>query len=335
MSTAILEVRDVVRTFGGLRAVDEASFHVDEGSITALIGPNGAGKSTLFNVVSGFLSAERGTVQFEGRRIDRAPAHRIAQRGLVRTFQVPRALTRMSVLDNVLLAATRHPGERLNGLLLHPGRVRSRERSAHERAAELLALFRLDTHAGEYAGVLSGGQRKLLDFARVLMAEPRLVLLDEPMAGVNPAYRDRDDVPLRRARSRHRHGGERPRDRHERRPCDRQRHSCGGAGRPARRRRVSGNGASDVSKPLLEVADVEAGYGEALVLRGADASYPYGASKDKKSVAFVVSKGELDADGSPAAREPSLPLPAPPSSAGGAAGGALTPASGAIWMMSF
>jgi ABC-type branched-subunit amino acid transport system ATPase component len=159
MSTAILEVRDVVRAFGGLRAVDEASFHVDEGSITALIGPNGAGKSTLFNVISGFLSAERGTVQF----------------------------TRMSVLDNVLLAATRHPGEQLNGLVLHPGRVRSRERRARERAAELLTLFRLDTHAGEYAGVLSGGQRKLLDFARVLMAEPRLVLLDEPMAGVNPA----------------------------------------------------------------------------------------------------------------------------------------------------
>jgi ABC-type branched-subunit amino acid transport system ATPase component len=187
MSTAILEVRDVVRAFGGLRAVDEASFHVDEGSITALIGPNGAGKSTLFNVISGFLSAERGTVQFEGRRIDRASPHRIAQRGLVRTFQVPRALTRMSVLDNVLLAATRHPGERLNGLVLHPRRVRSRERRARERAAELLTLFRLDTHAGEYAGVLSGGQRKLLDFARVLMAEPRLVLLDEPMAGVNPA----------------------------------------------------------------------------------------------------------------------------------------------------
>jgi neutral amino acid transport system ATP-binding protein len=185
--TAILEVCAVVRAFGGLRAVDDASFDVEAGSITALIGPNGAGKSTLFNVVSGFLSAERGTVQFEGRRIDRAPPHRIAQRGLVRTFQVPRTLTRMSVLDNVLVAATRHPGERLNGLVWRPGLARRRERRARERAAELLALFRLDGHAGEYAGVLSGGQRKLLDFARVLMAEPRLVLLDEPMAGVNPA----------------------------------------------------------------------------------------------------------------------------------------------------
>jgi neutral amino acid transport system ATP-binding protein len=187
VNAAILEVREVVRTFGGLRAVDDASFDVETGSITALIGPNGAGKSTLFNVISGFLSSERGTVRFEGRRIDRAPPHRIAQRGLVRTFQVPRALTRMSVQDNILHAAPRHPGEQLNGLVLRPGHARSRELEARERAAELLALFRLDRHAGDYAGVLSGGQRKLLDFARVLMAEPRLVLLDEPMAGVNPA----------------------------------------------------------------------------------------------------------------------------------------------------
>jgi neutral amino acid transport system ATP-binding protein len=187
VSTAILEVSDVVRTFGGLRAVDGASLEVEAGSITALIGPNGAGKSTLFNVVSGFVAAERGTVGFEGRRIDRQAPYRIAQRGLVRTFQVPRTLTRLSVLDNVLLATSRHPGERLAGLLLRPGRTRAREREARERATELLALVRLDRHARDYAGVLSGGQRKLLDFARVLMAEPRLVLLDEPMAGVNPA----------------------------------------------------------------------------------------------------------------------------------------------------
>jgi neutral amino acid transport system ATP-binding protein len=187
VSAAILEVRDVVRTFSGLRAVDGASLEVDAGSITALIGPNGAGKSTLFNVVSGFVAPERGTVQFEGQRIDGQAPHRIAQRGLVRTFQVPRTLTRLSVLDNLLLAASRHPGESLAGLVLRPGRTRARERTARERAAELLALVRLDRHAGDYAGVLSGGQRKLLDFARVLMADPRLVLLDEPMAGVNPA----------------------------------------------------------------------------------------------------------------------------------------------------
>jgi branched-chain amino acid transport system ATP-binding protein len=187
VNAPLLVVRDVVRTFGGLRAVDGASLDVERGSITALIGPNGAGKSTLFNVVSGFLSAERGSVQFEGRRIDRKASHRIAQRGLVRTFQVPRTLTRLSVLDNVLLAAPRHPGELLRGLLLRPRQARERERNARERAGELLALVRLEVHAHDYAGVLSGGQRKLLDFARVLMAEPGLVLLDEPMAGVNPA----------------------------------------------------------------------------------------------------------------------------------------------------
>jgi neutral amino acid transport system ATP-binding protein len=186
VSEPILAVREVIRAFDGLRAVDGASFDVEQGSITALIGPNGAGKSTLFNVVSGFLSADRGTVRFEGRRIDRAASHRIARRGLVRTFQVPRALTRLSVLDNVLLAARDHPGERLTGLLLRPARTRARERHAHRRARELLELFGLERHARDYAGVLSGGQRKLLDFARVLMAEPRLVLLDEPMAGVNP-----------------------------------------------------------------------------------------------------------------------------------------------------
>jgi neutral amino acid transport system ATP-binding protein len=185
MSRPILEVHDVTRSFGGLRALDGASLEVEPGSITALIGPNGAGKSTLFNIVSGFLAADRGTVRFEGRRIDRSAPHRIARFGLVRTFQVPRALTRLSVLDNVLLAASDHSGERLSGLL-RPRRVRALERKARERATELLDLVRLDAHAGDYAGVLSGGQRKLLEFARVLMARPRLVLLDEPMAGVNP-----------------------------------------------------------------------------------------------------------------------------------------------------
>jgi neutral amino acid transport system ATP-binding protein len=187
MNAPILCVRDVVRTFGGLRAVDGASFDVEQESVTALIGPNGAGKSTLFNVVSGFLRPDRGTVQLEGHRIEHAASHRIARRGLVRTFQIPRALTRLSVLENILLAAPRHPGEQLRGLLLRPRRARARERTALRRANELLELVRLDQHAADYAGVLSGGQRKLLDFARVLMAEPRLVLLDEPMAGVNPA----------------------------------------------------------------------------------------------------------------------------------------------------
>jgi ABC-type branched-subunit amino acid transport system ATPase component len=189
MSAVLLEVHEVVRSFGGVRAVDGASLEVERGSITSLIGPNGAGKSTLFNIVSGFLRAESGTVRLEGRRIDRLPAYRIAQAGLVRTFQTARALTRMTVLDNVALAAPRQPGERLFRNVVGAGAARRREREVRARAAELLELVRLDGHANDLAGALSGGQRKLLDFARVLMTEPRLVLLDEPMAGVSPVLR--------------------------------------------------------------------------------------------------------------------------------------------------
>jgi branched-chain amino acid transport system ATP-binding protein len=182
----MLEVDGVVKRFGGVPAVDGASLAVEQGSITALIGPNGAGKSSLFNLLTGFLRPERGEVRLEGRRIDRLPPHRIARRGLVRTFQTARALTRMSVLENMLLAAPDQPGERLWRVLATPRAVRRREREIEVRARELLELVRLDHHADDYAGTLSGGERKLLDFGRVLMAEPRLVLLDEPLAGVNP-----------------------------------------------------------------------------------------------------------------------------------------------------
>ncbi len=187
--SALLEVEGLVRRFGGVRAVDGATFAVDEGSITSLIGPNGAGKSTLFNVVSGFLRAEAGHVLLAGRRMERRPVYAIARAGLVRTFQTPRTLERMTVRENVLLGAVRHPGERLPLAILRPGSVRRRERSARARADELLALVRLESHADALAATLSGGQRKLLDFARVLMTGPRLLLLDEPMAGVNPTLR--------------------------------------------------------------------------------------------------------------------------------------------------
>ncbi len=187
--TALLEVDGLVRRFGGVHAVDGATFAVDEGSITSLIGPNGAGKSTLFNVVSGFLRADGGRVLLDGQRIDRRPPHAIARAGLVRTFQTPRTLGRMTVRENVLLAAAGHPGERLLETIVRPGRVRRRERLARARSDELLALVRLDGHADALASTLSGGQRKLLDFARVLMTGPRLLLLDEPMAAVNPTLR--------------------------------------------------------------------------------------------------------------------------------------------------
>jgi ABC-type branched-subunit amino acid transport system ATPase component len=187
--SGLLEVEGLVRRFGGVRAVDDASFTVADGSITSLIGPNGAGKSTLFNVVSGFLRPDDGRVLLAGRRIDGRPPHAIARAGLVRTFQTPRSLMRMTVRENVLLAAAGHPGERLPETILRPRRARRREQSARARSDELLALVRLDRHAEALAATLSGGQRKLLDFARALMTGPRLLLLDEPMAAVNPTLR--------------------------------------------------------------------------------------------------------------------------------------------------
>jgi len=183
--SATLSVEAVVRSFGGVRAVDGATLTAEPGSITGLIGPNGAGKSTLFNCASGFLRPQSGRVLLNGRRIDRSSPHRIARAGLIRTFQTPRAFTRMTVVENVLLAAPRHPGEHLGGALAG----RRREREARGRAAELLELVRLDSHASALAGTLSGGQRKLLELVRALMAEPRILLLDEPMAGVSPALR--------------------------------------------------------------------------------------------------------------------------------------------------
>ena len=203
--SATLQVEDVVRAFGGVRAVDCARLEVEAGSITGLIGPNGAGKSTLFNCISGFLRPQSGRVLLDGRRIDRRTPHSIARAGLVRTFQTPRALTRMTVLENVMLAAPRQRGERLGGSL-RPS-ARRREHEVRERAAQLLELVRLDADAPLLAGTLSGGQRKLLDLVRALMAEPRILLLDEPMAGVSPtlrvellehilALRERDGITL-------------------------------------------------------------------------------------------------------------------------------------------
>jgi neutral amino acid transport system ATP-binding protein len=183
---ALLAAEGVVKRFGGIHAVDGAGFTVGAGSVTALIGPNGAGKTTLFNVVTGFQSADAGSVRFDGEEVARLPAHAIARRGMVRTFQLTRALAAMPVIDNMLLAAPDQPGERLRNVLLRPRAVREREREVTEQAMELLDVFGLLRHADEYAGTLSGGQRKLLELARALMARPRLLLLDEPMAGINP-----------------------------------------------------------------------------------------------------------------------------------------------------
>jgi branched-chain amino acid transport system ATP-binding protein len=196
----ILVVDRVTKHYGGVAAVDGVSLTVEPRSITALIGPNGAGKTTLFNIVSGFVRPEAGTIRFEGLRIDGKPPHWVSRRGLVRTFQITKALTKMSVLDNMMLAAPDQPGEKFWSVWGRAPLVRQREREIHERAMEALRLFQLDHLAGDYAGTLSGGQRKLLELARALMTRPNLVLLDEPMAGVNPTLGRRLLEHMRRLR---------------------------------------------------------------------------------------------------------------------------------------
>lgn len=182
----ILSVRDVTKSFDGLRAVAGASFDVARNSITALIGPNGAGKTTMFDLLSGFARPDSGTIRFAGREIANMAPHRIARLGLVRTFQLTRVMAGMSVMDNMLLAAPRQPGEHLLLLMQAPKRARAAESRARRAAEALLESFGLAPKASDYAGSLSGGQRKLLEIGRALMTEPSIVLLDEPMAGVNP-----------------------------------------------------------------------------------------------------------------------------------------------------
>lgn len=198
----ILRVIDVHRRFGNLRAVDGTTFDVARGSITALIGPNGAGKTTVFDIISGFLAADRGSIVYDGRAIGVASAHTRAREGLVRTFQHAKALARMSVIDNMLLAGVAHPGERLAGLAARPRAGRRYERDLRERALERLDDVGLGDKSAEYAGTLSGGQRKLLELARALMLQPRLLLLDEPMAGINRSLGARLMEQVQRLRAR-------------------------------------------------------------------------------------------------------------------------------------
>ncbi|GAA1156910.1 ABC transporter ATP-binding protein [Ornithinicoccus hortensis] len=183
---AILVADSVTRRFGGLTAVDVDHLEVQRGTITALIGPNGAGKSTFFNLVSGFDTPDAGTWSFDGTDISGKPAYQIARLGMVRTFQLTKALMRLTTLENVMLGAVGQKGERMG---VAPLRFlwKAQERQIQARAEELLERFRLSHMRDEFAGTMSGGQRKLLEMARALMVGPSLVMLDEPMAGVNPA----------------------------------------------------------------------------------------------------------------------------------------------------
>lgn len=182
----ILVVDGMRKAFGGLVAVDVDHLEVPRGLITALIGPNGAGKTTLFNVLTGFDRAESGWVSLNGGAVRGKSPHELAGMGMVRTFQLTKALTKLSVIENMKLGAKGQMGERFLPALVPP-LWRRQERDIEARADALLDRFTLGHMRGEYAGTLSGGQRKLLEMARALMTEPTLIMLDEPMAGVNPA----------------------------------------------------------------------------------------------------------------------------------------------------
>jgi len=182
----ILVVDGLQRAFGGVQAVDVDHLEIQRGVITGLIGPNGAGKTTLFNLLTGFDAPDAGSWEFDGASLGGVSAHRVARRGMVRTFQLTKALSRMTVLENMLLAPTGQRGERILASVIP--RIWKAQEEENVRAAEaLLARFKLDHMRDQYAGTLSGGQRKLLEMARALMVGPALVMLDEPMAGVNPA----------------------------------------------------------------------------------------------------------------------------------------------------
>ncbi|MBD1844181.1 ABC transporter ATP-binding protein [Cyanobacteria bacterium FACHB-63] len=185
-NTAVLAATGLMKSFGGIKAVNNAAIEVLPGSITGLIGPNGAGKTTLFNLLSNFISPDQGKVLFDGEAIESLQPHEIAQRGMIRTFQVARVLSRLSVMDNMLLAAQKQTGENFINTWLFSKRIRQEERENRDRAMEILQSVGLAAKANDYAGALSGGQRKLLEIARALMTRPKLVLLDEPAAGVNP-----------------------------------------------------------------------------------------------------------------------------------------------------
>ena len=192
----LLHVLGLSKDFGGLRAVNRCSFSVRAGSITGLIGPNGAGKSTLFGLISGFIRPDEGRIYLDGADVTGLAPHQVFRRGLCRTFQIPREHASLTVLENLMLVPPDQLGERFWNPLVRPAAVRRQERAIREKALEVLEFLTLSHLRHEYAGTLSGGQKKLLELARTLMADPRIVLLDEPAAGVNPSLmaRIRDQI---------------------------------------------------------------------------------------------------------------------------------------------
>ncbi len=182
----ILVADKVTRQFGGLTAVDVDHLEIPRGKITALIGPNGAGKTTLFNLLTGFDRPTTGSWNFEGKDLAGISSYKVARLGMVRTFQLTKALSMLTVMENMRLGAQNQPGEKFLAALIKP-LWKNFEATITVKAEDLLKRFKLDAKQDDYAASLSGGQRKLLEMARALMSEPKLVMLDEPMAGVNPA----------------------------------------------------------------------------------------------------------------------------------------------------
>ena len=186
VNTNLLEISGITKSFGGLKAVNNCSFNVKKGTITGLIGPNGAGKTTLFNVITGQLLAEEGSIKIDGEEISQLPPYTTFKKGIVRTFQIPRELKRMTVLENLMVIKSNQSGENLFTTWFNPWKVKREENENLNKAEEILDFLKLSHLADEYAGNLSTGQKKLLEIGRTLMSDPKIILLDEPAAGVNP-----------------------------------------------------------------------------------------------------------------------------------------------------
>jgi ABC-type branched-subunit amino acid transport system ATPase component len=194
----ILEVKDLVKNYGGVLAVDGVSFTVDRGTITGLIGPNGAGKSTVLNVIGGLLQPGGGRVVFDGADVTGQSMHSLARRGLVRTFQLARVFGNLTTIENLLVAAPAHRGDSFFGILAGKRYWGEQERHLVEQAREMIATFGMQGREDEYARNLSGGQKRAVETMRALMMKPKLLLLDEPMAGLSPSLsRQLEDLFLK------------------------------------------------------------------------------------------------------------------------------------------
>ncbi len=182
----ILSIKSISKSFGGLRALNRTSFDIMSESITGLIGPNGAGKTTLFNVITGFFKSDSGQVILDGKNVTNYSTYKLFVNGLIRTFQIPASFERMTVLDNLMAVPMNQLGENLIYALVGSGKIRSEEKKIYSEAMEVLEFLEIPQLSKKYAGELSGGQKKLLELGKVMMTDPKVILLDEPGAGVNP-----------------------------------------------------------------------------------------------------------------------------------------------------